>query len=60
MDIKSRKRGFIVLLEESAHGKASILSGHSKGLLDHISRKPSKHGHKSLVVRGSFVDFMGM
>ena len=50
VDIKSGKSGFVPLLEEGAHGKASILSGHGKGLLDHISWKPSKHGHECMVV----------
>ncbi len=40
--------------------KASILSGHSKGLLNHISREPSEHGPKGLVVANPFVNLMGM
>ena len=60
VDVKSGKRRFVPLLEESAHGMASILSGHGKGLLDHISREPTEHGHKGLVVRNPFVDLIGM
>jgi len=50
VDIQSRERGFVPLFEEGAHGESSILSGDHKGLLDHIGRKPSKHGHECLVV----------
>ncbi len=60
MDIEGRERRFVPLLKESAHGKVSILSGDGKGLLDHISREPSEHGHKGLVVGSLFVDLMGM
>jgi len=38
----------------------SILSGHSKSLLDHISREPSEHGDKGLVVGNPFVDLVCM
>jgi len=58
--IESGERRFIPLLKESAHGKVSVLSGHSKGLLDHISREPSKHGHKGPVVMCLLVDLMGL
>jgi len=58
--IESGERRFIPLLKESAHGKASLLSGHSEGLLDHVSREPSKHGHKGPVVMCPLVDLMGL
>ena len=58
MDIEGGERRFIPFLKESAHGKASVLCGHSEGLLDHDSWEPSKHGHKGLIIRCLLVDLM--
>jgi len=60
VDIQSGERRFVPLFKEGAHRKSSILSCYFKSLLDDISRKPSKHGQKCLVVRSVFVDLMGM
>jgi len=60
VNIESRERGLVLLFEEGAHRESSILSGYLKCLLDHISWKPSKHGHEFLVVGSPLVDFMGM
>ncbi len=53
-------KGFVLLLEKGAYGESSILNDDLKGLLDHISRKPSKHGYECLVVGGLLVNLMGM
>jgi hypothetical protein len=60
VNIQSGKRRFVLLFEEGAHRKSSILSRYFKSLLDNISRKPFKHRQKCLVVRSMLVDLMGM
>jgi len=57
VNIKSRKWGLIPLLKESGHREVGILSGFSKGLLDHIGREPSEHGLESLIVRSMSISW---
>jgi len=60
VNIQSGKKRFVLLFKEGVHRKSSILSSHLKSLLDNISRKPSKHRQKCLVVRSMLVDLMDM